>query len=105
MWQEKLRTLKAKDLDMTHPYFVSIEDILFPSPSSVIIGPDDDELRRTFGDARSIMLPFQSVQLIEVLQETRDVQPGKVIQFGKPEQIGNSGSKKPDEGTQEDDDK
>ncbi|SIQ45382.1 hypothetical protein SAMN05920897_10926 [Alkalispirochaeta americana] len=85
MWQEKLRTLKAKDLDMTHPYFVSLEDLVFPPPSSVIIGPDDDELRRTFGEARSIMLPFQSVQLIEVLQETGAGPSGKVIKFEKPE--------------------
>lgn len=84
-WKDKSRILKAQDLDMTHPYFVSIDGLIFPEPSAMIIGPDDDELRREFGHARSIMLPFQSVQLIEVLDETGERPAGKVIHFANKE--------------------
>lgn len=74
---------------MTHPYFVSIKELIFPEPSTVIIGPDDDELQREFGEARSVMLPFQNVQLIETLGENSDQAGGKVIQFEKKESSDN----------------
>ena len=41
-WKEKEYTLKAYSLDMTHPYFVSIKDLLLPEPSSVLINPIRD---------------------------------------------------------------
>ena len=66
---------------MTHPYFVSIKGLLFPERASVIIAPDEDELRREFGEAEHLMLPFQSVSLIEELAETAAGEAGKVIPF------------------------
>lgn len=84
-WKEKPRIIKSRELDMTHPYFVSLTDLIFPEASAVIIDPNDDELRREFGDARSIMIPFQNVQLIETLEDDSDGTTGKVIQFTKGE--------------------
>lgn len=84
-WKDKTRIINCGDLDMTHPYFVSLEKLVFPEPSKVIIGPDDDELRREFGDAKSIMIPFQNVQLIKMLEDEVDSTAAKVIHFEKRE--------------------
>lgn len=64
-WKEKEISLKAKSLDMTHPYFVSIKDLIFPDTPKLIIDPTEDEVRNRFGNAEHIMIPFQSVSLIE----------------------------------------
>ncbi len=64
-WKEKEYTLKAHSLDMTHPYFVSIKDLILPQESSLLINPADDELRKQFSEVRQLMLPFQNVSLIE----------------------------------------
>ncbi|MDA3951179.1 MAG: DUF1820 family protein [Spirochaeta sp.] len=84
-WNEKNRIIESRSLDMTHPYFVSITGLIFPEKSAVIIAPDADELRREFGDADHLMIPFQSVQLIEEYtaqqQNTHSHETGKVIPF------------------------
>jgi hypothetical protein len=64
-WKEKEYTLKACSLDMTHPYFVCIKDLVLPKESPVLINPADDEIRKNFSEVRQLMLPFQSVSLIE----------------------------------------
>jgi len=64
-WKDKEISLKAKSLDMTHPYFVSIKDLIFPDTPKLIIDPTEDEVRNRFGNAEHIMIPFQSVSLIE----------------------------------------
>ncbi len=64
VWKEKEYSLKATSLDMTHPYFVAIKDLLLPE-GSVLINPADDEIRKNFGGVRQLMLPFSSVSLIE----------------------------------------
>lgn len=64
-WKEKEYTLKAHSLDMTHPYFVCIKDLVLPKESPVLINPADDEIRKNFSEVRQLMLPFQSVSLIE----------------------------------------
>ncbi len=69
-WKEKEYALKAHNLDMTHPYFVSIKDLVLPKENSVLFNPSDDEIREKFSDVRQLMLPFQSVSLIE--EFTRD---------------------------------
>lgn len=74
VWKEKEYTLKAYNLDMTHPYFVCIKDLILPAESSVLINPADDEIRRNFGRVRQLMLPFQSVSLIEEYREDPDFQ-------------------------------
>jgi len=73
IWKEKEYTLKAHSLDMTHPYFVAIKDLLLPEESSVLINPADDEIRKNFGSVRQLMLPFQSVSLIEEFTEDPDL--------------------------------
>jgi len=71
-WKEKEYELKARSLDMTHPYFVSIKDLVLPDDNGVLINPADDEIRKYFGDVRQLMLPFQSVSLIEEFTEDPD---------------------------------
>ena len=74
-WKEKQYILKAKSLDLTHPYFVCIKDLVLPEESPVLITPADDEIRRSFADVRQLMVPFQAVSLIE--EFTRDPDVGK----------------------------
>ncbi len=68
-WKEKDIQLKAASLDLTHPYFVSIKDLIFNSESKLIIDPAEDDVRRFFGKAEHLMIPFQTVSLIEELKE------------------------------------
>jgi len=68
-WKHKEVTLSAKLLDMTHPYFVSIKDIILPPASSLIIDPTREEFEKSFGLANHLMIPFQAVSLIEEIDE------------------------------------
>ena len=68
-WKEKDVTICAKSLDLTHPYFVSMKDLLFPRETRLIIDPGEDEVRKQFADAHHIMIPFQTVSLIEELSD------------------------------------
>ena len=76
-WKEKNIILKAKSLDMTHPYFVSIKDLVFTKESSLIIDPGEDDVRREFGDSDHLMFPFQIVQLIEEIKDEKKAAPVK----------------------------
>ena len=78
-WKGKDVLLCAKSLDLTHPYFVSIKDLVFPTGKKIIINPSEDELRRTFGESSHIMIPFQTVVLIEELEEKKG---RRVMPFG-----------------------
>ena len=71
-WKEKEYQLKAKSLDMTHPYFVCIKDLILPKDTGLLINPADDEIRKNFQEVRQLMLPFQSVSLIEEFYEDPD---------------------------------
>ncbi|MFP4113858.1 MAG: DUF1820 family protein [Spirochaetota bacterium] len=71
-WKEKELVLRARGLDLTHPYFVSITDLVFPEGTKIIIDPSEDEVKRTFGRADHLMIPFQTVGLIE---EYKDGEP------------------------------
>ena len=77
-WKEKEVELMAKSLDLTHPYFVSIKNLVFPTEQKLVINPSEEELRRTFGATDHLMIPFQTVTLIEELPEDR---VGKVMPF------------------------
>ena len=68
-WKDKEVQLQARSLDLTHPYFVSIKDLVFPTGKSLIINPSADDLRRAFGEANHLMIPFQAVSLIEELAD------------------------------------
>ena len=78
-WREKEISLQARSLDLTHPYFVSIKDLVFPTGKKLIINPSEDEVRRSFAETNHIMIPFQSVILIEELEEKKG---RKVMPFG-----------------------
>ena len=54
---------------MTHPYFVSIKDLILPEKNRLIIDPSKDDIIKYFGEAENLMLPFQTVFLIEELKE------------------------------------
>jgi hypothetical protein len=78
-WREKEYQLIARSLDLTHPYFVSIKDLLFPKGKNLIIDLSEDDVRKTFSETNHIMIPLQSVSMIEELQ---DEGPPKVMPFG-----------------------
>jgi hypothetical protein len=77
-WKEKEIELMAKSLDLTHPYFVSIKSLVFPTEPKLVINPLEEEVRKTFGRADHLMIPFQTVTLIEELPENA---AGKVVPF------------------------
>ncbi|MCX7787989.1 MAG: DUF1820 family protein [Spirochaetes bacterium] len=79
-WKGKELELKARSLDLTHPYFVSIKDLIFPEGPRLIINPAEDELLKNFGKSKHIMIPFQTVHLIEELMD-EEVKPAKVRTF------------------------
>lgn len=66
-WNEKEVALTAKSLDLTHPCFVSIKDIVFPTGKKIIIDPQEEEVQKSFGDADHLMIPLQSIIIIEEL--------------------------------------
>ena len=89
-WDGKDVVLRAKSLDMTHPYFVSIKDLVFPKESKLIIDPAEDTILKTFGKADHLMIPFQTVTLIEELSKEAAEETGKVRNFKLIEGSGDS---------------
>jgi hypothetical protein len=84
-WKEKEIQLMAKSLDLTHPYFVSIKDLVFPKGKKIIINPSEDEILKTFGKSNHLMIPFQSVILIEEISGEEG--SSKVMPFGLVDDI------------------
>ena len=86
-WKGKEMELSARSLDLTHPYFVSIKDMVFPKGPKIIINPAEDDMMKVFGDAKNLMIPFQTVQLIEELPDEAaapaSVRTFSVIEGGK----------------------
>ncbi len=80
-WNEKEVILKARNLDLTHPYFVSIKEIILPKKNQLIIDPSEDEVLKTFGEADHLMIPFQKVYLIEELKDSPEDDESKVTPF------------------------
>jgi hypothetical protein len=68
-WKEKEIQLTAKSLDLTHPYFVSIKDLIFSDKKKLIINPAEDDVIKAFGNSTHLMIPFQTVLLIEEVDE------------------------------------
>ena len=79
-WKEKELQIKAKSLDLTHPYFVSIKELILNKESKLIIDPSEDEIRRLFGKADHLMIPFQTVALIEEFKDD-SIENTRVIDF------------------------
>lgn len=90
-WKGKELELKAKSLDLTHPYFVSIKDLILPEGPKLIINPAEDELIKSFGKSKHLMIPFQTVQLIEELPDEEEATAGvrsfKVIEVANKKTI------------------
>lgn len=80
-WKEKDVTLRARGLDLTHPYFVSITELQFAGGNRRIIDPSEDELRRDFGNAKNVMIPIAGVSLIEELEDEQPVTGNKIKPF------------------------
>jgi len=87
-WKEKEVQLTAKSLDLTHPYFVSIKDLVFSDKKKLIINPAEDDIIKAFGSSKHLMIPFQTVLLIEEVEERE----GAVRRFTLVDQENNSGS-------------
>jgi hypothetical protein len=79
-WKDKDLQLKASSLDLTHPYFVSIKDLILNKESKLIIDPFEEEIRRLFGKAKHLMIPFQTVTLIEEFKDDA-FEDNKVMDF------------------------
>ena len=77
-WKKKEIQINAKSLDLTHPYFVSIKDLVFEKEDKIIINPQEDEIIKSFSETNHIMIPFQSVILIEELNKKGE---SKVMPF------------------------
>lgn len=60
--------LVAHSLDLTHPYFVSIKDFDFTYQEGLVVNPHLENTKKRFKNTTSIMIPFQSVILIEVVR-------------------------------------
>ena len=85
-WKDKEIQLTAKSLDLTHPYFVSIKDLVFSKENKIIINPSEDSIIKTFGNAKHLMIPFQTVTIIEEIDEKNSrVMPFTLIEEGAPD--------------------
>lgn len=100
-WKGKEVQLTAKSLDLTHPYFVSIKDIVFKRDQQIIINPTAEDVRRTFGRAEHLMIPFQTVALIEEFPESESdrIRPFTLVE----EQTDESDDEDLDDGMEGDD--
>ena len=57
-WKEKEIELMAKSLDLTHPYFVSIKNLVFSTEQKLVINPLEEETRK---DLREVGSPHDPV--------------------------------------------
>ena len=87
-WKDKEVQLTAKSLDLTHPYFVSIKDLVFSDKKTLIINPAQDDIIKAFGNSKHLMIPFQTVLLIEEVEERE----GEVRRFTLIDQESKTGS-------------
>jgi hypothetical protein len=70
----------AKELDMTHPYFVSIKNLVFQNESVLLINPAENEIYKKFKNSKNIMFPVQSVLLIEEVPEDSIISNNLIIE-------------------------
>ncbi|CAM2067411.1 DUF1820 domain-containing protein [Sulfidibacter corallicola] len=66
--KEEEYQLVAESLDLTHPYFVSIKDMILDYEEGMVVNPHLEATKKRFADISSIMIPLQNVLLIETLQ-------------------------------------
>ncbi|PIE02441.1 MAG: hypothetical protein CSA81_07185 [Acidobacteria bacterium] len=61
----------AQDLDLSHPYFVSIKDFVLDYDEGLVVNPQLENTRKRFKDIETIMIPFQCCSLIEKVPEKK----------------------------------
>ena len=59
--------LVAESLDLSHPYFVSIKDMDLSYEEGIVVNPHLENTKKRFEQTNHIMIPFQSVALIETV--------------------------------------
>ncbi len=97
-WKDKEIQLTARSLDLTHPYFVSIKDMVFPKGKKLIINPLEDEIKKAFGSARHLMIPFQTVSLIEELDDESQavrLRPFQIVESNRKPAEDSAGNREP----------
>ncbi|CAM2007826.1 DUF1820 family protein [Acanthopleuribacter pedis] len=67
--REEEYQLVAESLDLSHPYFVSIKDMILDYEEGLVLNPHLENTKKRFAEVASIMIPLQNVQLIETLQD------------------------------------
>ena len=55
----------AESLDLSHPYFVSIKDFDLSYEEGLVVNPHLENTKKRFANTSNIMIPLQSVSLIE----------------------------------------
>ena len=60
--------LVAESLDLSHPYFVSIKDIVLDFDEGLVVNPHLENTRKRFQDSTNIMIPVQNCSLIEKIR-------------------------------------
>ena len=78
--------LVAADLDLSHPYFVSIKEFDLSYEEGLVVNPHLENTKKRFQDTENIMIPFQNVSLIEsVPARDKKKEAPKVINLADPE--------------------
>jgi len=67
--------LVAQDLDLSHPYFVSIKDFVLDYDEGLVVNPQLENTRKRFSKIESIMIPFQCCVLIEKVPDKKSTSP------------------------------
>jgi len=65
----------AADLDLSHPYFVSIKDFDLDYDEGLVVNPQLENTRKRFRDIETIMIPFQCCSLIEKVPNRKQGAP------------------------------
>jgi len=68
----------AQDLDLSHPYFVSIKDFILDYDEGLVVNPQLENTRLRFTHIESIMIPFQCCTLIEKVPEKKTLSPNVI---------------------------
>lgn len=76
--------LVAESLDLSHPYFVSIKKMVLDYEEGLVVNPHLENTKKRFRDVETIMIPFQSVALIEVVPDKKRVEKAaKVVKLAE----------------------
>lgn len=74
--------LVARSLDLTHPYFVSIKEIVLDYDEGIVVNPHLENTRKRFQNATNLMIPFQNCDLIERVPDReaqKSARPKRVV--------------------------